>query len=1076
MRAGSREPLSGPCLSAVRRSDSYDAPSIDEPRRQAACLTWLARIRSTETSISHACWFAGAWFEKRRLVEEPLVEIRVLGPFQLVMDGRPRTVPGAGERALLARLASAPGRTLATDKLIDDLWGAVLPVDPLNALQLRASKLRRIVGSTLATVTPGYRLDVDREQVDSGRFARFVAERRFEEALALWRGPPLGEFEDQEWARAEARRMEELHAVAVEEHMEARLAAGEHAALVPELTRLVDSAPLRERPLGQLMLALARSGRTPDALAAYREFRRRLADELGLTPSAALRQLEGVILRGDGSPEAPTATPRPSTNLPAPISPLIGRATELARLPELLSRGRLVSLVGPGGSGKTRLAITAARDAAGKFRDGAWFVPLAGVTDPARIADAVADALGLSDPDTVSSRRLVTAWLASRNALLVIDNCEHLADECAHFVEELLGSAEEVRIIATSREALGVPDEIQMPVPPLAPVDAVALFTMRASSVRPDSVLAGVEEHIARICERLDGMPLAIELAAARVQTLTVPQIADRLDDRFGLLTSGPRTAESRHRTLRATVDWSYDLLSGDERRLLRRLAAFQGGWTLEAAESVCAEGDADEFLSLLTRLVEQSLVVVEKGRFRMLETIRAYAVERLVEAGEDEAMLDRHTRYFTALAETAERALRGREQGVWLARLRAEDANLRLALDSARDRAGHDPDGVLRLAAALGWYWYVGRQVDGRAQLTTTLAVARGGSAAARARALQALSLAVRPAGCIVHPSVEGARAARDSLSLFQQAGELSAAALSQLLLAVEGVAGSDVEASLADVEQARETMRGHEDQWGVALANFVEMEIRLHNGLDDAFRLGEQAASQFDSLQDVWGRSAVRLHLGYGLRLAGRLGDAAAVLHQAVALSRDVGLPNNLARSYVELGESVLHRGAAAEAEAWFAQAEEIAHDLGNDTLLALAVLGRAAAARWHRNPSLARRLFADALDLCLAGDQARGVARGRVGLAAVDLDEGATASAGEHLEVALSLVKATGDTNIATVVLEQLARLAATAGDDAESMRLLDEAAALRTRLRRPRSALEERDVQEAGRSRVSQPSTS
>ena len=389
------------------------------------------------------------------------MEIRVLGPFELVVDGRTRPVPGSGERALLALLASAPGRIFSTVRLIDDLWGAALPVDPLNALQVRVSRLRKIVGGTLITEPPGYRLDLDQAQVDAGRFVRLVAERRFEEALALWCGPPFKEFEDQDWARAEARRFEELHAVALEEHLEARLAAGEHAALVPELTRLVNAAPLRERLLGQLMLALARSGRAPDALAAYRAFRRRLADELGLTPSEGLRQLEGAILREDGSLGPPVATARPSTNLPAPISPLIGRVAELGRLPELLARGRLVSLVGPGGAGKTRLAIEAARDAAGEFRDGAWFVPLAGVTDPARIPDAVAAALALRDPESASARRMVTAWLASRNALLLVDNCEHLVDECARFVEELLGSAAEVRIIATSREPLGVPGEFR---------------------------------------------------------------------------------------------------------------------------------------------------------------------------------------------------------------------------------------------------------------------------------------------------------------------------------------------------------------------------------------------------------------------------------------------------------------------------------------------------------------------------------------------------------------------------------------------------------------------------------------
>jgi len=571
-------------------------------------------------------------------------------------------------------------------------------------------------------------------------------------------------------------------------------------------------------------------------------------------------------------------------------------------------------------------------------------------------------------------------------------------------------------------------------------------------------------------------MPLAIELAAARVQTVTVSEIAERLDDRFALLTSGPRTADARHQTLRATVDWSYGLLGGDERILLRRLAVFQEGWTLEAAEEVCHEGGSNDALDLLSRLVDRSLVVAENGRFRMLETIRAYALERLTEEGEEEAMSARHTRFFTTLAERSEPALRGRDQGLWLARLRAEDANLRLALDSARERASSDPDGALGLAAALGWYWYVGWQVAGRAQLTATLAAARGGSASSRARALQALSLAVRPAGCIFHPSAEGAKAARESLALFSAVGEPARAALSSVLLAVEAVAGNDVRASLAELEDAREILRAHGDEWAVALADFVGMEIRLHNGpIDDALTFGHRASHQFDLLEDDWGQSAVRVHLGHGLRIAGRADDAAAVLHLAVAVSRRAGLPNNLARSFVELGETALYRGEADEAESWFEQGEEIGRDLAHDTLLAFALLGRATAARWRRDLNLARGRYADALGICLAGDQPREVARARIGLAAVDLDEGVTVNAGEQLDEALSLARAIGEAGITASALEQLGRLTAATGDDAERIRLLDEADALRSLRRRPRSALENRDVREAGHRRAPQSAT-
>ena len=994
------------------------------------------------------------------------VEIRVLGPLELVVDGRVRPVPGAADRALLALLALAGG-TVSTDRLIDALWGQALPANPANALQLRVSKLRRVVGAALVTQPHGYRLGVDPDRVDAVRFARLVGERRFEDALALWRGPPLAELAGQDWARVEVTRLEELRATAIEEQVEARLAAGEHAALVAELQALVATDPFRERLRGQLMVALYRSGRTAEALAGYRELRERLGDELGLTPSVGLRRLEEAILRQDaaleGAVAAPVAVSRPLTSLPAPLSSLIGRQEELRRIPELLARSRLLTVVGPGGAGKTRLAVAAARQAAPRYRDGIWFVPLAGVTDATRIPAAVAGALGLSDPGSASARRLVSAWLGPRHALLVIDNCEHLADPCARFVEQLLGTAEQLHVLTTSREPLGVPGEVQLPVPPLPAADAVALFVERARGVRPDFALDDDEPGVRRICQRLDGLPLAIELAAARVKTFSVAEIAARLDDRFGLLTSGPRTAETRHQTLRATVDWSYELLTSGERVLLRRLAVFQGGWTIEAAEAVCGQAGAGDVLGLLSGLVDRSLVVAEGGRFRMLETIRVYAAARLAEAGENEAMGERHARYYTGLAETAEPALRTREQAVWLRRLRADDTNFHRALEWARDRAASDPDRALRLAAALGWYWYVGRQVEGREQLVATLDAAVGGSAANRARALQALSLAARPAGCIVHPSAEGAQAAHDSLALFVEVDDPARAALSRLLLAVEGVAGGDTARFLSEVEQARATLAAHHDPWGVALANFVEMEIRLHHGpVDKALGLGERAAGQFDALADAWGRSAVRLHLGYGLRLAGRAEDAAAVLDRAVALSRTAGLPNNLARSLVELGEAALQREGADEAERWFAQAEQLARELGHDSLLALVGLGRGTAARWRRDPTAARQQFAEALELSLAADMPRSLARAHAGIAAADLDEGAAARAGAQLRQALDMARTIGDAGLTAAVLEQLAR---TVGDDAERARLLEQAAVLRARHHRPRTPLEDRDVQAA-----------
>jgi predicted ATPase len=734
---------------------------------------------------------------------------------------------------------------------------------------------------------------------------------------------------------------------------------------------------------------------------------------------------------------------------------------------ELLATRRLVTLIGPGGAGKTSLAIEASRSAAMAYRDGAWFVPLAGVTEAARIAPAIAEALGIADIAAASSSGIVSAWFAQRETLLVLDNCEHLIDACAGLVDHLLRSADVgARILVTSREALGVDGEMQVPVPALAEDDAIALFADRATSVNPGFVLTEDEGLVRRICDRLDGMPLAIELAAARVNLLPVADIASRLDDRFRLLTGGPRTGEARHRTLRATIDWSHDLLTEPQRILLRRLAVFRSGWTLDASEEVCAAGvlAADEVLDLLTGLVERSLVSARGGRFRLLETIRQYAADRLAEAGEEDDLRARHARYFLALAEQAEPELRGPGQSSWLARLRAEDDNLQLALRWCRERASDQPDLGLRLAAALGWYWYVGRQVDGYRELSTMLAAASGGSAQERALVLQALSLALRPAGCIVHPSPSGADVARESLALFEAAGDPLRAAMSRLLVAVEGVAGGDIPGFLAEVAAARATLRAHGDRWGQALADFVEMEILLRNGAHErALPLGESATAAFEELGDDWGRSAVPMHLGAGLRLVGRPHDAVGALDRALRVCREAGLQNNVARVCAELGGAAADIGDTNEADRWYAECERVARELGNDTMLSLAWLGYGTVARLRRDPVTSRRWFEQALGITSAAGVTSQAVAALTGLAATQLDAGEVDDASSTLAQAWEAAADVGDTGIRAAILEQRARLALARGEHGQPAALLAEANTLRRSADRPRTAIELRDIE-------------
>jgi predicted ATPase/DNA-binding SARP family transcriptional activator len=997
------------------------------------------------------------------------VELRLLGPLQLVRDGRSEQVKGSGERELLALLATAPRRAFTKEGLIDALWTGSLPANPDNALQQRVSKLRKVVGEALVTAPPGYLLDLADDDVDILRFADLVRRRRYGEALGLWRGAPLAEFIGQPWARSEAARLDELHATAVEEHVDERLAAGDHVALVAELEGLAAAAPLRERLRGQQMLALYRCGRAADALAMYQAFRRFLNEELGVEPSADLRGLEVGILREDESLDRPVNHTRVSGNVPKPLTSLLGRDEQMQRVQDLVAGTRLVTLTGPGGVGKTTLATAVARGVADAFPDGAWFVPLAVVTSGDRVPDAIADTVGLSDPDRSSASRLVRAWLSPRHSLLVLDNCEHLADACAEFVEGLLRAADQpLRILTTSREPLGVPGEVQVPVPPLDEPDAVRLFAERATSVSPDFETDANLDAIRKICQRLDGMPLAIELAAARIKTLAPAQIAARLDDRFRLLTLAPRTAEARHQTLRATVAWSHDLLGPDHKKFFRRLAVFQGGWTLAAAEEVAGQHLDGEVLDLLGYLVDRSLVVSDHHRFRLLETIRAYAQEQLDLTGEAGPVVRRHAEFFIDFAQAAEPHLRGAQQAQWLATLRAEDANLRQAMSWAIANRSEKPDAALRLGGALGWYWYVGRQVDGREFLREALESPPGGSPLSRAHALQALSLAVRPVGCIVHPSAEGARAAAESVQLFQQQHDLRRAALSQLLLAVEGVGRPDAGEQLVLVEQARRTLQAHTDAWGLALADFVEMEIRLHHGhVDRALALGHQASASFDSLDDDWGRSAVMLHLGYGLRVAGRIDEAKQLLARAVGLSRDGGLPNNLGRSLAELAEADLARGEPDAAEPWIDECEVVARELGNDTLLALAMLARAGAARLRGSPRESLDGYAKALRLSVQANFPKGVARARNGLAACHLDEGSVDSAREELSGVRPLALELGDVSIVATMLEQAARLAGRDGDAAEHERALREATNLRAERGRPPTALDRAGATSGGR---------
>jgi predicted ATPase/DNA-binding SARP family transcriptional activator len=656
-------------------------------------------------------------------------EFRVLGPLEVEADGAVLPVGGPRQRALLAFLLLRANEVVRRDSLVDALWGEDPPARAQNSLQVAVHGLRKLLGAErIETVGDGYRLLVEPGELDLARFLE-VEERDPAAALDLWRGTALVGV-DAPFAAAESVRLEERRLAAVEARIERELAGGRHDLLVPELEHLIAEHPYRERLRGQLMLALYRAGRQAEALDAYHAARAVLVDELGIEPGPQLQELEQSILRQDPA-LAPRAVER--ARLPRALTPLIGRELELAAVTGLLRRDdvRLLTLTGPGGTGKTRLGLAAATKLEAELRDGAVFVDLAPLRDPELVTTTIAHAAGAEAPDVETLADL----LRERELLLVLDNFEHLL-EAAPLVSRLLSAAPGIGVLATSRTALRLSGEHEYVVPPLALAEAVELFTARATAVDSDFRRDGNDKLLADICSALDCLPLALELAAARTRLLGLDDLRERLGRRLQLLTAGATDVPERHRTLRATIEWSHDLCSPEEQLLFRRIGVFAGGFTLDAAEKVCGAS-----LEELSALVEQSLVRRRDGRFRMLETVREYAQERLRAGGEQAELRGRHADFFLSLAERLAPNLRGEGAEEAVEQLEREHDNLRAALDYMAESDATEEQ--LRLGNALARFWYIrGYAAEGRRRLEAALSGAGRYEPEHRAGALRAAGL----------------------------------------------------------------------------------------------------------------------------------------------------------------------------------------------------------------------------------------------------------------------------------------------------------------------------------------------
>ncbi|MEJ3658056.1 BTAD domain-containing putative transcriptional regulator [Actinomycetes bacterium KLBMP 9759] len=909
----------------------------------------------------------------------------LLGPLEVTSGGKQVSIASAKQRVLLASLLINANDVVSVETLTRYMWGDRPPAGARNTLQNHVMRLRRTLDtgpgpSPLRSHATGYSIEVDDDAIDVRRFESLLARAReaaldedlvraselLGDALRLWRGEPLADVMSDELQAHARPSLEERKLAVLAERIDVDLRLDRHHDVLGELRELTTRYPFVEGFWAQRIRALQRAGRSGEALMCYHEAAGRFVEELGVEPGHELRELHSKILRGEPEavrPARPASRERWSGNLPSEVTSFVGRDDQVARTCATLEKARIVTLTGIGGVGKTRLALRVGEAVAPTFRDGVWFVDLAAVTGSGLVCRAVAEALDIRDQSLRDSVQFLSGRLRDRQLLLVLDNCEHLAAEVAELVAVLLRTVAGLRVLATSRRTLAVHGEHVLAVPPLGlPIDgssptrseAVQLLVERATAAAADF---SVDDHdlddVVRLCRRLDGIPLAIELAAVRLSSLSVREVLDRLDDRFGLLSarldpSSPPMPQADRQTLRGVMDWSYELCSEAEKRLWAHLSVFAGGFDLAAAESVCqqAASEPQQIVDLLARLVGQSVLVADsrtgRTRYLMLETIRQYGLSRLAEHGGEERLRHLHYAYFRGMAARAAAENTGtRHEVEWQHRLEQDLPNLRAAMDYGSTMPG-DPGGAVRMATDLSRLsFFTGRLRESREWLSTTrrrpdipadlrttamafeawIATVLGDHDAAQALLDRCSAEAAPAAVLFAHGNVEmfvnTSPAAIDllarSVRTFRDEGADAHAHVATIFWAMAAVALGDrdtaIGASTAWLEEARRQAGVWTYTWALWASGIAELKYgrpqraaeQLREALDRQLEIG-------DRWGPIWSTEA----LGWAVAANGAHQEAAALLDRARTLRAETGI--ELVGLFLETHHRIDHMVRAA------------------------------------------------------------------------------------------------------------------------------------------------------------------